>query len=671
MKPRNLNWLELKIDKVVFQKIKQFILPLIVLILGLYIVPLGIFEMDFSTIPGDLGDARFNNYILEHGFQYFTGKLDSYWTAPFMFPYQNNIAFSDNLLGSLPLYIIARLAGFDKETSFQVWILLLFVLNFITTFWVLNKWLKNNLLACSGAYIFAFSIMLVGNIYNVQTLPRFILPFLFYWLWMYLTTNKLNYFIGLVFGLVYQFYCGIYLGFLSFYVLLFFLLSYLIINRTKFVFFNNRIAFFKVLFVAFLGGLAILPLMLPYYEHSKAHGLRTFEEVVNTIPQIQSYFFTDSSSMLWGDLSEHGKNMNDWWCHFLFVGIVPWISILLAPVVLFSNKVAKENKKMLSVFLLGLGLCLLFSTNFNGTTLYKLIYYIPGFSSMRSVNRIINTELFLFILVTVIVFKELITINKALKWIVVLLPFMVVADNLIYANNLMRFNKQEAQQRVKIVEKNIISQIKPNSTAIAYMPFNILDDRLLNINIDAMHASQNLGLNCVNAYTGSYPEHFWPFFANLDQNNLNNWLSHHNQSLDNVSIINEISKNELFRKDVFIKFKDVYLSRNWDLTILADKNEPSLWETFTLVSFEDGDFALRTFEKLFVTTELNDKQQLFADRKQFGRWETIKTITLESNFVAFKAVNGKYWSVNPETLQIFATANEIGENEKFKIQEIN
>ncbi|MCL4856838.1 MAG: hypothetical protein KJZ55_06160, partial [Flavobacteriales bacterium] len=123
-------------------------------------------------IPGDLGDARFNNYILEHGYLYFTGKLDSYWTAPFMFPYQNNIAFSDNLLGSLPLYILSRLVGFDKETAFQVWILLLFVLNFITTYWVLNKWLKNNLLACTGAYIFAFSIMLVGNIYNVQTLPR-------------------------------------------------------------------------------------------------------------------------------------------------------------------------------------------------------------------------------------------------------------------------------------------------------------------------------------------------------------------------------------------------------------------------------------------------------------------------------------------------------------------
>ncbi|MBV6484501.1 MAG: hypothetical protein KFKLKKLM_01007 [Flavobacteriales bacterium] len=655
----------------IFQQLKKQIFPLIFLILGLYVVPLSVFELNFLYIPGDLGDARFNNYILEHGYLYFTGKLDSYWTAPFMFPYQNNIAFSDNLLGSLPLYILSRLVGFDKETAFQVWILLLFVLNFITTYWVLNKWLKNNLLACSGAYIFAFSIMLVGNIYNVQTLPRFILPFLFYWLWMFLNIGKLSYFTGFVFGLVYQFYCGIYLGFLSFYVLLFFFISYLIIKRSNLVFLINRKLFLQLLSVAFIGGIAMLPLMLPYYEHSKVHGLRTFEEVVNTIPKIQSYFFTDSSSVFWSDLSEHGKTMKEWWCHFLYIGIIPWLTLLLAPIILFSSKVAKENKKILGIFLLSLFFSLLFSTNFNGITLYKLIYSLPGFSSMRSVNRIINTELFLFILVTVMVFKELITINKSLKWLVVLLPFMVVADNLIYGNNLMRFNKQEAQQRVKIVEKNIISQIKPKSTTVAYMPFNILDDKLLNINIDAMQASQNLGLNCVNAYTGSYPEHYWPFFANLDQNNLTNWLNHHNQSLDNVSIINEISKNELFRKDVFIKFKDAYLSRNWDLTILADKREPSLWETFTLVSFEDGDVALRTFEKLFVTTELNDKQQLFANRKHFGNWETINTIKLDDDFVAFKAVNGKYWSVNPKTLQVFATADEIGENERFKIQEIN
>ncbi|MCL4857369.1 MAG: hypothetical protein KJZ55_08910, partial [Flavobacteriales bacterium] len=122
----------------------------------------------------------------------------------------------------------------------------------------------------------------------------------------------------------------------------------------------NRKLFLQLLSVAFIGGIAMLPLMLPYYEHSKVHGLRTFEEVVNTIPQIQSYFFTDSSSVFWSDLSEHGKTMKEWWCHFLYIGIIPWLAILLAPIVLFSSKVAKENKKILGIFLLSLFFSLLF-----------------------------------------------------------------------------------------------------------------------------------------------------------------------------------------------------------------------------------------------------------------------------------------------------------------------
>ena len=79
-------------------KYLPLLLPLAMLCAGLYLVPLSIYGPDFSKVPGDLGDARFNNYILEHDYKYFTGKVDHYWDAPFMYPYKNVIAFSDNLL---------------------------------------------------------------------------------------------------------------------------------------------------------------------------------------------------------------------------------------------------------------------------------------------------------------------------------------------------------------------------------------------------------------------------------------------------------------------------------------------------------------------------------------------------------------------------------------------
>jgi len=72
-------------------RLKNIFIPLILLICGLYLVPISIFELDFSKISGDFGGARCNNYILEHGYQYLVGNVNLYWDAPFMYPYKNSI----------------------------------------------------------------------------------------------------------------------------------------------------------------------------------------------------------------------------------------------------------------------------------------------------------------------------------------------------------------------------------------------------------------------------------------------------------------------------------------------------------------------------------------------------------------------------------------------------
>ncbi|MBK9318841.1 MAG: hypothetical protein IPM91_08500 [Bacteroidetes bacterium] len=81
------------------------LLPIVLLFAGLLLFPVSMMNRDFSRIPGDKGDARFNNYILEHGYKYAKGEVPDYWDAPFLYPHRNTIALSDNLLGTLPVYI--------------------------------------------------------------------------------------------------------------------------------------------------------------------------------------------------------------------------------------------------------------------------------------------------------------------------------------------------------------------------------------------------------------------------------------------------------------------------------------------------------------------------------------------------------------------------------------
>ena len=137
------------------------LLPLIMLIAGIWLFPLDLLQRDLSLMPGDKGDSRFNNYILEHGYNFMTGKVDNYWDAQVMYPEKMTIAYSENLIGTVPLYSLFRLLKCDRETSFQLWFLSLFVLNFICAYWALKKWTASTLLSSVGAYIFAFSIFIL------------------------------------------------------------------------------------------------------------------------------------------------------------------------------------------------------------------------------------------------------------------------------------------------------------------------------------------------------------------------------------------------------------------------------------------------------------------------------------------------------------------------------
>lgn len=654
-------------------RLRNIFIPLILLICGLYLVPISIFELDFSKIPGDFGDARFNNYILEHGYQYLVGNVNLYWDAPFMYPYKNSISFSDNLLGTMPIYSMYRILNFSRETAFQLWLLTLFVLNYICTYWVLKKWSNHVILSVVGAYIFAFSILLVGNIYNVQTMPRFIIPFLFYWTWLYLKEKNIINFYKLGLGLVFQFYCGIYLGFFTFYVLMFFALGYFLISKDWSFFqqFSKPSTILKTVFAIISSSILLLPLMIPYFENSKINGMRSFEEVVDTIPTIRSYFFTSKEPVLWQLLSEHGTKLKSYWCHFLFIGALPWISIAASPIVLLSKKINKSNKQIILILLLALFLSMFFSLNFGSWTPYKLIYQLPGFSSMRSINRVINTEIMFFILLIVFVFKELISIYKWFKYIVLLLPILVVFDNLIYSKNIMKFDKQESINEINIIKTNILKQNKTNLPAIAYLPLKNIDGQNINIHLSVMLATQDLNLSCVNAYTGSYPNGFNDFWLKMDAPSLTNWLKTNNIEGKGVQIINDLGLKEMNRSKISIQSiktnKFVCFDQSTDNQVVVDREQPYDWETFTLILLENSEVLVTSSNNKFLSYNYEDNRVSSVDNIQNNKNEFFQMINLGKDTVAFKAQNNKYLSLKNQSIYLYANGNQISFEEKFII----
>ena len=70
---------------------------------------------NFTSIPGDLGDARFNSVVLEHLYQWVSGDASYLWSPNYFYPFKWVLTFSDNHFGSAWSYIFSDLSNLREK----------------------------------------------------------------------------------------------------------------------------------------------------------------------------------------------------------------------------------------------------------------------------------------------------------------------------------------------------------------------------------------------------------------------------------------------------------------------------------------------------------------------------------------------------------------------------
>lgn len=100
--------------------------------------------------------------------------------------------------------------------------------------------------------------------------------------------------------------------------------------------------------------------------------------------------------------------------------------------------------------------------------------------------------------------------------------------------------------------------------------------------------------------------------------------------------------------------------------VIASSDYAGSKEEFTLILLTDK-CALQSYKQRYLSAEMDRDKEITATRVDPGPWETFIFIDLGNNTAAFKAVNGKYLSLDKNTLQIFALADFIGKPETFKL----
>jgi hypothetical protein len=631
------------------------LIALILFFWGMWSFPLAMLGPERNLVPGDMGDARFNNYVLEHFHAYATGRVDSYWDAPMMYPQKNVIARSDNLLGTAPVYSAFRAMGWSRESAFQLWILVLFALNFWCAFLALKTWTGSTIGAACGAFIFAFGIHQIGHLNHVQVYPRFMIPLALLGWWRVLEGGHGRWWHVAVLATVYQFWCGIYLGFILAYGLLVLTVAHFAVVRGGAMAHCIKRASWRWHGAgAVLAGAALLaPLMLPYMAMSDETGMRPFSEVANSVPRPISFFFSDPAALNWRDLAWHSQfAFPEWWHHMHFMGAVAWAGVLTVAGILVMRKTNWPLRQRMLVVLIAWALSILLCLNVAGVHTYRVVYALPGFSALRSIDRFIMVQSFFFVLLL----SYAVAAVRRPRWVLwpigAVLSVATVLDHRIEMDWTRRFDKFQSQREVDRIAWQMQQQRSTPDGPMAWCPVRPPmpdeDEHQLTIaaNISAMLAAQQVGAPVVNAYTGSYPDGFMAFFDHMDRPTLQHWLGRNGVEPAAVEVVDNVGLPWVGHEKVVLTDaagRQVRMRDPFSGTIALADGPGDLGSCFTIIELEEGRRVLLATNDRFVAATLDHGDlSLRADAPVAGDFCLFVLDEVEEGGVRLRADNDRW-----------------------------
>lgn len=500
-----------------------------------------------DKIPGNLGDARLNMYVLEHGYRWLTHLDHSFWSAPFFYPAPNVITYSDNHLGSFLFYSVFRTLGASRETAFQLWVITIFVLNYFITWLVLKAQKFHPIGAIASAYLFTFPMIMAGQMGHAQLAPRFMVPVAFWMAYLFLECGKPRMLWLLLAACAYQIYLNVYIGYFlvlslgPFCVALFLYRKQWTAIRPFIENVGIRVALRRS--AAYAGScigmiLVLLPLVIPYYHTQQELGGRSWEEVVQMLPRWQSYLYAPDS-IVWGKLLHFGDALPYRVEHQLFLGVLPFIGILIFLYLVLKRRLALPERQLgLAMITVLIALGVLTFCNQGDSIYHHFWAHLPGAGGIRAVTRII----LVLVYPIAVVFGAIVTysLNRLpvtrLNWMPAFIGLgilmLVVLDQ---AATVASIGKRHCKDRIAQLKAKINGTRRSVLWVCNHAPEGFIIEQL-----DAMLAAQDLGLNVVNGYSGlapkEYPTQLWSLTGDVCAG-IGIWTRLHPEAITNQNLL--------------------------------------------------------------------------------------------------------------------------------------
>lgn len=483
-------------------KIYNFLIPLLIFSFGLVNCGRDLFGTNLQNYPGDLADTRFNNVILEHDYQWLIGNQESLWDLPFFYPEKNMLAGSDNHLGTFLLYVPFRLAGFTETRSFQAWVFVLFVLNFFVFYKVARKLGLNATASATGAFLFTFSMPVLGSVHHIQTLCKFSFPLVIYFFYRILFHEQKKNLVWFTLSLVHLFYCSLYYGMFTLLLLMVFFIVALFQGARLRSIFSKQNLYYLIASFALL--LLLVPLLLPYNEQQKFAPHFTFEQMLPNILHPYSYMMPHWGSAFYGFLVKAASAHTDiWWGHIFFIGLAS-MALLFSSVYFLrkEKRPGSTNPHYLFFVLCGITLLLglILTTAVGPYSFYQYIMKIDAFNHLKVMNRVFLIELFFAGILVAYVLNRISFSSTKGKILLGVLSFLVCAEHWMQAGSLKLENIHVAQHRHEYLFK-AIDQGREGKEAFVVLRAKDREPFEHVIQIDAMMAALQKKIPTVNGYT--------------------------------------------------------------------------------------------------------------------------------------------------------------------------
>jgi hypothetical protein len=486
------------------------------LLIGLFSVYYPTLLSGFRQLQQNLGDPRLVNYVLEHGFRWVSrGPLhESLWAPPFYHPAPNVGALHDTLLGLGPLYWPLRWLGLPPDTAYQVFMLVVSVLNYAAAFAFMRLGLKvSTTAAAGGAFLFAFANPRTGRVLHQQLVAGY-LPVLAVLCLVFLfradsVTARRRWAAAVFVCWVAQMWSGFYWAWYLVFALCIAAVWSLARPGPRRAVAGALRDTWAVVFLSAAAALALtVPMVLQHLAAAAEVGFHDFEaDVLPRTARLASWLYMGTPNLSYGLLQEGAlfQSIPIPVEQQLGVGLITLLAVIWG---LWTHR----ERRLVVVFVqVALTLALLSTVLPGGFTLWRWVYdLVPGAGAIRAPAR---SGVFILLPLAVGFALALARLEGRGRHLLAAgLLALCVIEQVRYQPS---FDKLTSRAEVASIRNAV-----PPDCAVFYAVNRVAEDTDVAFNpwkyhLDAMWAQLDVGIPAVNGYSGFQPAGWRPLYPNV------------------------------------------------------------------------------------------------------------------------------------------------------------